>query len=282
MSRGAMQRRVSSGEWEPIGKRVVRIAGARPTWHQRLWTGVLVGGPSAALSRYTALSVLGLRRFVDAPIEVIVPHPRNVRADGIAFHEVTDLLTQHVTTRNGLPVVRADRALVDCSPVLARSRLALAFDDAVIRGLCTPLEVGDRLAQLARPGKRGLEAIASVLDERGRIAVASQSVLESGFLHLIEDFGIERPVTQFPHPAPGRSLEMVDTAWPCRRLITEVDGRSWHTRVQDLLRDQERDLKAAAAGWQVLRLRGELITSDRAGVAHDLAAALAARPLVAA
>ena len=272
-----LRRRIADGAWLPQGRRVLTLAGSPATWRQRLRIGLFIGGVAAAVSRYSALSLHGLRAFPDADVDIVVPHPRHVTAGGIRFHQVTDLEGSHVTTARGLRVTRPERALVDCSSVMSVPRLGLVFDEAVTGRLTSVERVADHLAQVARPGKRRLGHIATVLDERGETTGVAQSVLEADVLRLLAGHGIERPVTQFVHPAPCRSVNFVDCAWPLIRLILEIDGRSWHSRVQDLVRDQERDMKAVAEGWQVLRIRSELIRRDRMGVVRDISAAIDAR-----
>jgi len=272
-----LRRRIGTGVWVPVGKRVLTLAGSPPSWRQRLRVGLMVGGPRAAVSRYSSLSLHGLRAFPDADVDIVVPHPRHVTAEAVRFHQVTDLMERHMTTVRGLRATSAERALVDCSAVMSVPRLGLVFDEAVTGRLTTVERVADCLADLARPGKRRLEHIARVLDERAGTAGIAESVLEAEVLRLLADHGIQRPVTQFSHPAPCRSINFVDCAWPLIKLILEIDGRTWHSRIQDLIRDQERDMKAVAEGWQVVRVRGELVRSDGVGVVRDVGAAIEAR-----
>ena len=66
-------------------------------------------------------------------------------------------------------------------------------------------------------------------------------------------------------PGTGAVEGVVDAAYPDCRLILEADGRRWHTRVDDLRRDHERDAEAARAGWQTLRFLYEQITQGSRG-----------------
>ena len=277
MPRRTVQRRIQAGVWEPCTGPVLRLAGSVESWRQRTWIAVLAGGSGAAASRYTALTLHGLRCFPDADIDVVVPHPRNVRAPGVAFHEVTDLRPVEVVRRRGIATTTPARALVDCSGVMSVARLSRAFDDAVTTGITTADAVGDQLLALMRPGKRGLAGVATVLDRYSGAASVADSVAEAEFLRLVAGAGLPHPATQLPHPSPQRPGNLVDFAWEAVRLIVEIDGRTWHSRMADRLRDIERDRTAVAAGWQVMRIPVEHLRSDRAGVIADLASALAAR-----
>jgi very-short-patch-repair endonuclease len=46
---------------------------------------------------------------------------------------------------------------------------------------------------------------------------------------------------------------VVDATLLPERIITEADGRQWHTRERDFRRDRERDRLAALAGYVTVR-----------------------------
>jgi Protein of unknown function (DUF559) len=89
--------------------------------------------------------------------------------------------------------------------------------------------------------------------------------------------GLPPPVQQMPVPGHRPSHGLVDAAYPHARLILEADGRRWHTRVQDLRRDHERDSQAARAGWQTLRFVYEQIVHAPDEVAAVVADVIAVR-----
>ncbi len=51
-------------------------------------------------------------------------------------------------------------------------------------------------------------------------------------------------------------------------LITEFDGRRWHTRRQQMDLDRRRDLEASSLGWHPLRLCWEQLSGDPNGTAE--------------
>lgn len=85
------------------------------------------------------------------------------------------------------------------------------------------------------------------------------------------------PRRHFPLPGRGAVEGTVDAAYPDARLIVEADGRRWHTRIRDLLRDHDRDAEAARAGWQTLRFLYERITESPDEVAATVADVLRVR-----
>jgi very-short-patch-repair endonuclease len=87
------------------------------------------------------------------------------------------------------------------------------------------------------------------------------------------------PVSQFPFPGRQFVKGCVDFAYADAKLVLEADGRRWHTRIQDIARDHERDGDAAEQGWQTLRLVYEHINGDREGTARRVRAVLEQRLL---
>jgi very-short-patch-repair endonuclease len=122
------------------------------------------------------------------------------------------------------------------------------------------------LADVARPGKPGVTALAAVLDDRSDAAVPGASELEQALFAALAGGGLPVPRTQRALPGRGAVEGLVDGAYPDCRLILEADGRRWHTRVRDLRRDHERDAEAARAGWQTLRFLYEQVVRDPDGV----------------
>jgi very-short-patch-repair endonuclease len=116
-----------------------------------------------------------------------------------------------------------------------------------------------------------------VLDERGPGHVPPASQLERELDDLIELFGLTTPRRQFPHPGRQFVKGCVDRAYVDAQLVLEADGRRWHTRIQDIKRDRERDNDAARAGWQTLRLLREHILGDPEGTAATIRETYAVR-----
>ena len=64
--------------------------------------------------------------------------------------------------------------------------------------------------------------------------------------------------------------EEVDTHWPDRRLIVEVDGAG-HRRPNVKRNDARRDRLLAAAGWRVLHVDADAVVREPARVLATLA-----------
>jgi very-short-patch-repair endonuclease len=84
-------------------------------------------------------------------------------------------------------------------------------------------------------------------------------VLERLLYRLLDHPAIPDVTRQFPFArevVPGT----VDAYVPEWRLITESDGRRWHTRKADFERDRIRDNQATAHGIGVLRFTYQMLT----------------------
>ena len=112
---------------------------------------------------------------------------------------------------------------------LGRRRLGRVLDDLVFDRRTTYEDVGVVLAEVARPGKPGVAALASVLDERSNGAVPGDSELERALFAALAIAGLPRPEAQVALPGTGAVVGVVDAAYSDCRLIIEADGRRWHT-----------------------------------------------------
>jgi hypothetical protein len=143
--------------------------------------------------------------------------PGRKRRKDIKLHRSTTLTPRDVTVRNGLPVTRPARTIVDISRTLKGRTLEHIIDLADRRGL------------VDRPDP-------------------TRSQLEEGFLSLCDAHGIERPET-------NTLIEgiLVDFVWRHRRLIVEVDGYAYHRSPMRFESDRENDVTLTVKGWRVMR-----------------------------
>lgn len=274
LSPSAVDRRVRSGWLDVALPGIYTVPGSPDTVGRRRWVALLAVGPSGVLSFETAARIHGLAAVpADGPTVLTVPHSGWQRLPCVVVHQIGDLSPDDVVDRSGMPVTSVRRTIVDLAAVWRPGRVAAALDGAVAARQTTYADVGECLRSIARRGKPGVRLLTALLDERGPGAVPPGSVLERDFFRLIDRSSLPRPVRQHPLPRLDGALGLVDAAWPAVRLIVEVDGRRWHQRIADMKRDRDRDLHAAAAGWQVLRLLHEhVVDAPAQTVAHLLAA----------
>jgi very-short-patch-repair endonuclease len=84
-------------------------------------------------------------------------------------------------------------------------------------------------------------------------------------------------------PEPVRQLDVggahwigrVDAAYPEAKLVIEFDGRRHWQVLLEAQADRRRDGELAAAGWRVIRITWEMLTTDPQGVVRLVRRALA-------
>ncbi len=122
-------------------------------------------------------------------------------------HQIDDLVPAHQTRLEGIPVSTPARAVVELGATCSAELVGLVADDLVRLRRTTYGAIAVVLAQLSRPGKPGIETVATVLDERGDGFVPAHSELERAMFSALEAGGA---------PRAGSSAAIAGS-WPDRR-----------------------------------------------------------------
>jgi hypothetical protein len=223
----------------------------RPTWLQTAWAAVLLCGPGAALAGQSALRAFegtGTTRRT-TPIELVVAANRHPQAQqGI---EVTRSrhLEQRVQWHLGPPRLRYDEAVLD---VAAEAVDELGVVDELSRAVQGRRTTAKRLLA-ALEGRQRLTRsgwIAAVLAD---VAEGVCSVLEHAYLTKVERaHGLSRARRQV-RDRVGAGTIYRDVEYD-GGLVIELDGRLFHDTASQRDRDLDRDLVAATAGKDTVRL----------------------------
>ena len=120
--------------------------------------------------------------------------------------------------------------------------------DAAERLELFDLAATDRLLARSR-GHRGLRRLRRVLREYQGPPPVTRSELERRFLELCRDAGLPRP--QVNTLIAGQEVDML---WPDRKLIVELDGRTYHRTRMAFEEDRKRDAILQVAGYRVIRV----------------------------
>lgn len=252
-----VQRRLAAGAWIGEAHGVYGLPGAVQTWERRLMIAHLDLGPDSVASHRSAAA---LHRFPSArqgTPELTVP-PGGKRSGRWRVHEAP-VDGRDRTRVEAIPVTNVTRTTLDLAGVLPRAGLEAVVDGLLAEGR---LHLGPFMEQAVlhrRRGRPGSAALGTILDERGPGYVPPASELEALLFAVLRAGGLPDPVRQHPLPSLHHSGR-VDAAYPLARLIIEVDGRRWHTRVGDFERDRRRDIEAGLLGWRVVRFTwGDLV-----------------------
>ena len=236
---------------------VLVLAGSSPTWHQRLMVATLAACGHAVVSHRAAARLHGLDGFERSElVEVSGERGRRcVRTDGVLVHQVAALEPCDVVQVEGIPCTGVARTLADLGSVVA--------DPAAVRRALTHLRrrgTSLRWLQLTaqrlhRPGQRGtgvlLRQLASIPYE-GRVPDAWFEELTALCLT-----GAELPavIPQFDiRFDDGRLAARTDLGIPSVCLGLEAHSRQFHFGPDAEPLDEQRDMRAAACGWELLYL----------------------------
>jgi very-short-patch-repair endonuclease len=269
LTRGMIDRRVSSGRWLIDDFRVYRIAGAPKCWKQRLMAPCLAG-PAVASHRAAGI----LWNFPEMPHEIVevtaLRHHRRHAAD-ITWHESNHLTDRDVTKVDGIPVTRPIRTFLDLGVCLPHDRLEVVLEDGLHRKLLDLPAVWRRLEELGelRPGAKRVRAL---LEQRV-CSRPAESVLETRFRQLVRGAGLPMPLAQYEIRLNG-SIARVDFAYTDLKVAIELDGAAYHTGEKAKKRDRRRERLLGASGWRVLRFDWDEVTNAAEYVIQTLDAYL--------
>lgn len=273
MSASAVSRRVASGAWQRVLPGVLRDVMVEPSPAQSALAAVLWADDDALVSHAAAGALLGLDGVTVRVPEIWVPPGRRLRSGFVVVHRGTVDATDRRMV-GVIPVTSPARTLVDLAGVLDDEALAAAVEDAVHRGLTTPLALARRLDALGGKGRPGTSRLRRILDDRGA-GVAADSRLEVRIWRTLRAVGLA-PVRQHPVRVAGRTYR-VDLAFPEARLAVEGIGDRYHRSPLHRQHDQRRLADLASVAWTVLPVTWNDVTDDPTGVVDRVRRALAAR-----
>jgi hypothetical protein len=227
----------------------------------------------AALGGRSAAAVLGAPApgYGD-PVTVVVPRPGPWRGPtGVRVHQ-TDLAEWDVEDDGyGIRWTTARRTAWDVA-VLETTATAVGVLDAMLRA--DLVQEGDLQTMLReRAGARWSRKVRRAFELVDR---RSASPPESWVRVAIALAGLPAPELQFDVVQAGEWLGTVDLAWPEARLIVEYEGE-YHFDELQIVRDDGRLARIAAAGWRIIRLAAHDLRSMETVIARIRAALAEAR-----
>lgn len=276
LSNAQLRRRVGAGVLRQPHPSVFVVSGAPATFRQRLTVATLsVTGASA--SHESAARQHHVEPLPPERVVVSVPHGGSRRAAADHVHRTRFLPERHVTLIEGIPTTTLPRTLIDLASVVGKDRIELTLDNCLASRRVDVGEVVAEFHAMAVQGRSGLRVLRRLLVERSDGQAVPASVLEQATIELIASHGLPIPLAQWPPPWGGSLIGRVDFAYPDRKVVVEVDGRRWHTRVADFEVDHRRDQLAVMAGWSVLRFTWRQVTRQPDEVVDTLSAVVRGR-----
>lgn len=246
-----IDRRLASGAWLRLDNAVYALPAFPPSYLRQLKAAEL-GSRGAAIAGRAAGALHQLTGFRPVRPEIVVPP--TVRA-------VAGLATVHryagaqLTTVRGIRATTIAQTLFDVIRRVDLWTFERAMDDALVTGRLRVAELDERRRFYAGSRRPGLRLLEGLIEERSDEAwEPPESELEAIAAKVLARLAgrveFRRQIRlRWRDAAPQR----VDFVARRRRLIVEVDGRRWHTRVRDFERDLWRTNEAIAHGYAVLR-----------------------------
>lgn len=235
---------------------VLCVAGAVDSFEHRLLAATLaLGGCGVASHRSAArLHMLDGCLGIDE-IEVSVSRAHRWQFESrVRVHHVTPLEPRDVVIIDGIRATSMARTLCDLGSVDHPDRVAQALSDARRRG-ASLANIRATCARTHRPGQSGTAVLARLLDAITFEAGVPESWFEELLARCLEHPRIPALVPQHViSSSSGGFVARVDLAIPALRLGIEAHSRKFHFGADAQAADEQRDLRVAACGWDLLYL----------------------------
>lgn len=248
----AIRHRLRAGRLHRVMSGVYAVGRPAIDAHGRWMAAVLACGPGALLSHHSAAALLGIRRQVPGPVDIVVPAHVARRRPGIRVHRRAGLGSPSEGSRRSplswttdrIPVTDPVSTLVDLAMCISGEELEAAVNEADQIDLVDPETL--RQALDAFPQRPGAARLRRLLDRD--TFVLTDTRLEQLFLPLARIAGLALPQTQV-----WVNGYRVDFYWPDLGLVVEADSLRYHRTPAKQAADNRRDQAHIAAGLMPLR-----------------------------
>lgn len=270
ITRQMVTHKVATERWQVLSPTVVATFTGELTDTQRLWLGVLHGGPGSLIGGVHAAALGGLQGWRRDAVTVLVPYGKRVPSTLPGF--------RFVRSRRALATLRA-RGLEPptCLPIVAVLLFAAEqTNDRTAHGLLAAV-VQQRLASA--------DMMLSSLDHLGRIrraadlrrtlhdiAGGSQSVAELDVVRLCRRYRLKLPDRQVKRRDATGRVRFTDCEWRLddeRILVLEVDG-AFHMEAQQWEDDLARQRALSGPDRIVVRCTSRELRESTEQIARDL------------
>ncbi len=237
---------------------VLTLQGVEASWTQRLMVVMLAAGDHAVVSHRSAARLLGFDGFDEprnAMIEVSVSRSfRLAPAVRAVVHHVTPMEPCDVALVDGFRCTTVPRTLADLGSVVPPQSVRQALTSARRNRLDLAL-TRDVVERLHRPGQRGTGVLLRLLASIPWEGQLPATWFEELLALCLDDPAL--PPIELQHSIVNEAGEFVarpDIAFPSVRLGLEAHSRRFHFGPDAEHLDEDRDLRAALAGWELIYL----------------------------
>jgi hypothetical protein len=257
LGRGAIQRRLDSGEWQRLHPGVYRMRGAPPSWEQKLMAATLWAGPESAVSHRSAAALWKLDGIdPHGLVEVTTARSRNTDVpQGITLHRTKLLTPSDAGWLGALRVTGLARTIIDLGAVVADPAMVeAAMESALRRDEQLFARMKERLDILGGHGRRGAGVLRELLALRDPNAAPTEGMFETLIERLLRRAGIEMPVRQYEVWDGDEFIARIDFAWltVTPHLGLEPRGYWCHSGRAKFQRDTDRANALARTRWHII------------------------------
>jgi very-short-patch-repair endonuclease len=230
--------------------------GAPEWWDQRLqaacWSFDAVASVRSAGRVHCLDSVASVR------LELTVPYPRVVRAQGVLVHTSKLLLPEFVTQVGGIPVTTPDRTCIDLSAVCGIERLEKIWGSAKVAELVTAESLQRTAIRMQARGRRRMQTVWALLERWDPTLDMKDLDLQARtWRWMVADDIDPLPEIEFWVVVNGIRYRL-DFAWPRHKVCVECDGWAHHGLRRKFRGDRDKTSELELAGWLVLPVTSDM------------------------
>jgi very-short-patch-repair endonuclease len=233
---------------------------------------VMYANGRAAVSHLSGLALWRLPVPDRGPVHLTSPAFHRLRgAPGLVVHRRDEIALgpPDVVVREGCPVTRLERCIVDSWPMLDGDAKRAPTIRAIAKRMTTPARLRLALDETPRlGGRRYLVRLVDLLD------AGCRSELELwGYAYVFRGFRLR---WQVPVRIDGKVVYL-DVYDEIGRVNFELDGAKYHAGPRDRERDLRRDAALAVQGITAVRFTHDRLLREPAAVRRQVREILAAR-----
>jgi very-short-patch-repair endonuclease len=241
--------RLASRAWVRLDTSVYALTSHPFSWERQAMAATLTS-PGGLLSGRAAAALHGIEGFRKGRMEIVVPRGRSARTN-LAIVRHSDF-TQ-ATRVDGIPCLTVAHTILSLAGSVSTPVLDSAVDHALGRRLVSIDELQDRFAKWAPRRRSGVDSLRAILSAMGGGHVPPTTRLERMLRECLAEAGLPEFLFEYELPWWSDGEGRVDAYSPACKLIVEADGRAWHVRERDFVKDRRRDNLATANGHATMR-----------------------------
>jgi hypothetical protein len=270
LTHGQIDRRVAEF-WVPVHEGVFRFPGSLATWRGDVLAACLAASAPVAASHRSGAALYGLPGGRNDLVEITCRRWLRTQKSGLLVHESRRFDERDITEVDGIPVVTAERLVLDLAGIWPSPNfLEQVLQAARRKRLISYESTLETFERHARKGIRGVKAMRTALERWDRLLHPTESDMETMLLQILRDHGLPEPIPQFVvRDERGNFVARTDlgfSEWP---IIIEYESKQEHSDEFQLARDDRRRNAIIAAGYHPISARyvdirngGHILVSD--------------------